>query len=76
MSRCALAPSVHAQQQKQQLHFLVFVWLRLDLEYPDELWKCLSCFDTCFCLRCHHSVSSNNKDEVFHIYFINEQTSV
>ena len=24
----------------------VFI-MRLDLEYPNELWRCLSCFDTC-----------------------------
>ena len=34
--------------------FFLFSALRLDLEYPDELWRCLSCFDTLlFLCRCH-----------------------
>ena len=27
--------------------FFLFSVLCLNLEYPDELWRCLSCFDTC-----------------------------
>ena len=35
--------------------FLLFSVLHLNLEYPGELWRCLSCFDTCIIFNtCWH----------------------
>ena len=37
-------------------YFFLFSVLCLNLEYPDELWRCLSCFDTCIIFNtCWHT---------------------